>query len=206
MVARTSVSYVARTDMPCTRDPFCRPSSRGSPRSGITSTRWRRVRGCATSSSNRLAKTDSRVKGTGVDPVGALDSPLAVEGIVVQRNRRDFRQGDTRYLRRDGRGDRDRSRLPPGVQNAIMYPQDWAEDAHALPSGGREGEPAPAAPQILQRTDVVNQGLEVSEYADEAARPGWAGDTYPLIGGREDALAIGCSPLSSDSSGSSKNA
>ena len=80
-----------------------------------------------------------------------------------QRDRRDFRQADTRYPRRDGRGDRDRSRLPPGVQNAIMYLQDWAEDVRAFPSGEREGEMALAAPQILQRTDVVNQGLEVSE-------------------------------------------
>ena len=60
-----------------------------------------------------------------------------------------------------------------------MYLQDWAEDERALPSGEREREVAPAASQILQRTDVVNQGLEVSEYADEAARPGWAGGTYP---------------------------
>ena len=81
-----------------------------------------------------------------------------------QRDRRDFRQADTRYPRLDGRGDRDRSRLPPGVQNAIMYLQDWAEDARALSSGEREGEMAPVAPQILQRTDVENQGLEVSKY------------------------------------------
>ena len=122
------------------------------------------------------------------------------------RDRRDFRQADTRYPRRDGRGDRDRSRLPPGVQNAIMYLQDWAEEGRALPSGEREGEMAPAAPQILQRTDVVNQGPEVSEYVDEDARPGWVKDAYPLVGGREDALATGSNQISSDSSGSSKNA
>ena len=72
-----------------------------------------------------------------------------------------------------------------------MYLQDWAEEARALPSGEREGEMAPAAPQILQRTDVENQGLEVSEYFDEDARPRWARDAYPLVGGREDALATG---------------
>ena len=93
-----------------------------------------------------------------------------------QRDRGEFRQAETRYPHRDGRGDRDRSRLPPGVQNAIMYLHNWAEDARALPSREREGEMAPAAPQILQRTDVVNQGLEVSEYVDEDARPGWARD------------------------------
>ena len=53
-----------------------------------------------------------------------------------------------------------------------MYLQDWEEDARALPSGEREGETAPAAPQILQRTDVVNQGFEVSEYFDEDAQQG----------------------------------
>ena len=121
-----------------------------------------------------------------------------------QRDRRDFRQADTRYPRRDGRGERDRSRLPPGVQNAIMYLYDWAEDTRALPSGECEGKPAPAAPQIRQRTDVVNQGLELSEYVDEDARTEWARDSYPLVGGCEDALGTSSNQLSSDSSGSSK--
>ena len=123
-----------------------------------------------------------------------------------QRDRRDFRQADTRYPRRDGRGERDRSRLPPGVQNAIMYLQDCAEDARSLPSGEREGDMAPAAPQIIQRTDVVNQGFEVFEYVDEDARPGWARDAYALVGGREDALTTDSNQLSSDGSDSSKNA
>ena len=87
-----------------------------------------------------------------------------------------------------------------------MYRQGWAEDARALPRGERKRELAPAAPQILQRPDVVNQGLDVPEYVDEAARPGWARDTYPLGGGREDALATGSNQLSSESSSSSKNA
>ena len=57
-----------------------------------------------------------------------------------------------------------------------------------------------AAPQILQCTDVVKQGLEVSEYVDEDARLGWARDAHPLVGGREDTLATGSNPLSSGSS------
>ena len=87
-----------------------------------------------------------------------------------------------------------------------MYLQNCAEEARALPSGEREGEMAPAAPQIPQRTDVENQGLKVSEYVDEDAKPRWVKDAYPLVGGREDALATGSNQLSSDSSGSSKNA
>ena len=69
-----------------------------------------------------------------------------------------------------------------------MYLQEWAEDVLALPRKEREGEMAPAAPQILQRTDVVNQGPEVSEYVDEDARPGWARDAYSLFGGAKTRL------------------
>ena len=84
-------------------------------------------------------------------------------GEGYRRDQRDFRQADTRYPRQDGRVERGRSLLPLGVQNVIMYLQDWAEGPHPLPSPGGEREPILAPPPILQRPDVVNQDCRVSE-------------------------------------------
>ena len=123
-----------------------------------------------------------------------------------QREQRDFRQADTRYPRQDGSRERGRSRLPPGVQNAIMYLQDWAGDPHPLPlqEGGRA--PTLAAPQILQCPNVENQGHEVPEYFADTTAPEWVGPGQPLERRSGAALATDSGATSTDSSGSSKNA
>ena len=100
---------------------------------------------------------------------------FAPRGGGYRREQRDFRQGDTRYPRQDGKGERGRSRLPPEVQNAIMYLQDWAGDPPPLPLQEGEREPTLAAPQILQRPNVENHAREVPEYFADATAPEWAG-------------------------------
>ena len=100
---------------------------------------------------------------------------FAPRGGGYRREQRDFRQADTRYPRQDGKGERGRPRLPPGVQNAIMYLQDWAGDPHTLPLQEGEREPTLSAPQILQRPNVEDQGREVPEYFADTTAPEWVG-------------------------------
>ena len=121
-----------------------------------------------------------------------------------RRNRPDYRQADTKYPRRGGRGDRGRSRLPQQVQKAIMYLQDWAEDPYPLPAEGHEGEPVPPVPQILRRPIVAARGQEVPEYFANDARPQWGNRPDPRGQGPEEGLATDTQDVSSDSTVSSK--
>ena len=119
--------------------------------------------------------------------------------------RPDYRQADTRYPRHEGgRGDRDRSRLPQQVQNAIMYLQDWVEDLYPLRTEGHEGEPVLPAPQILRRPVVAAQGQEVPDYFAVDAQPQWGDRSAPCDQGSEGDLAADGQEVSSDSTGSSK--
>ena len=121
-----------------------------------------------------------------------------------QRDRRDPRRIDMRYPRRDGRGDRGRPPFPQGVQNVIMYLQDWAGDPKPQPTDGGGGEPVLSAPQILQRPDVATQGHEVFDYFVEDAQPAWGNRPDPRDHGPVEAIANDSQANSSDSSGSSK--
>ena len=123
-----------------------------------------------------------------------------------RRDRPDHRhrQADTRYPRQGGRGDRDRSRLPQQVQNAIMYLQDWAGDPYPLPAEDHEGEPVLPVPQILRRPIVAAQGQEVPEYFADDARPQWGNRPDPRGQGPEEGLATDSQEVSPDSTGSFK--
>ena len=120
------------------------------------------------------------------------------------RDRPDYRQADTRYPRQGGRGDRDRSRLPQQVQNAIMYLQDLVEDPYPPPVEGHVGEPVFSAPQILQRLVVAAQGQEVPEYFAVDTQPQWGDRSAPRGQGPEGDVATDSQEVSSDSTGSSK--
>ena len=121
------------------------------------------------------------------------------------RDRRDFRQADTRYPRQEGRGSRDRYRLPQEVQDAIMYLQHWAEDTNPLPSDEQGGALTLAAPQVLQRPDAATQGRDVPEYFADATNPEGVYRLHPLDRGPDVVPAIGDGATSSDSPGSTKN-
>ena len=104
-----------------------------------------------------------------------------------------------RYPRQDGRRERGWSRLLPGVQNAIMHLQDWAEDRHLLDVHGIEREPTLTALQILQRPDVENLAREIPEYFADATTLEWVGPGQPLERSSGATLATDSGATSSDS-------
>ena len=107
-----------------------------------------------------------RIKVSRIDCGGARFAPRGggyCRNELDTHYRRDSRQADTRYPHQEGSENRDRAWLPPGLQNAIMYFQDCAEDPNPLPSDEHGGPPTLAAPRLFQRPDIATQGHEVPE-------------------------------------------